>query len=804
MRKRLFMSLCALLAMLAVQAQTGGATIVRAEYFFDKDPGYGQATIINNVTAGENTLSLSTDGLSPGAHTLYVRSQGSTGVWSATQAHTLFVSGLRGGQPVRLEYFFDSDPGYGMATAITDVAVGAKAYDFSVESVTPGIHNLFFRVQDANGIWSATQVQTLYIAAAHADQVARLEYFFDADPGYGKGSIIEGVAKGEQVLPLNIDNLMPGVHCLYLRSQDHAGVWSSVVAHPFLVVGPRANGIARIEYFFDTDPGYGQATAVASPQNGEAAYALSIDHLTLGAHMLYVRSQDETGVWSSVMAHPFVVLSGQPDIVAMEYYLDEDDPGAGQATAVVLPANKTAAFAFEVQTDALTPGEHKIHLRGLDSWGTWRDLGAEPFTVIGATPVVEAPVTGYDGRYITLESATADATIYYTTDGTEPTDASAEYTGKVEMTELCTVKAVAMKEGTASDVSDYVVRYLFNGTTAWVEEPDMLDEAFVWCNGRSEAAKTIAAIVSLSTTSAMTDTHVSELKDNPNLLVYVDSEELAPAGVKNVVVRGQAGDIVLTDVTTGNGNFFAPQEFTAATATYTRNFQQQTEPNVSRGWEAITLPFDVQRITHEKNGLLSPFGAEDENSHRFWLRQLTPDGIRRTTAIRANRPYVISMPNNTEAYDAEFIQAGLVTFDAANVTIPATHPEPVALADGSITMMPTTLHVAQSNDVYALNVGVPQGNYREGSIFVRGLRDVYPFEAYTLHAGSGQNGSPYITFADMGMADATGIREVTDEDRTDAPVYDLQGRRVADSTLNEKPLTKGVYIQRGRKVVIGR
>jgi hypothetical protein len=88
MRRILLTLLIAISSVLAIQAQgdvTGGATVVRAEYFFDSDPGYGNATIINNVTEGDNALSLSVEDLSPGAHMLYVRSQASSGVWSSTQ-----------------------------------------------------------------------------------------------------------------------------------------------------------------------------------------------------------------------------------------------------------------------------------------------------------------------------------------------------------------------------------------------------------------------------------------------------------------------------------------------------------------------------------------------------------------------------------------------------------------------------------------------------------------------------------------------------------------------------------------------
>lgn len=44
---------------------------------------------------------------------------------------------------------------------------------------------------------------------------------------------------------------------------------------------------------------------------------------------------------------------------------------------------------------------------------------------------------------------TASATIYYTDDGTDPTDASTAYTNAITLTETKTFKAIAVKSGMA-------------------------------------------------------------------------------------------------------------------------------------------------------------------------------------------------------------------------------------------------------------------------------------------------------------------------------------------------------------------
>lgn len=66
---------------------------------------------------------------------------------------------------------------------------------------------------------------------------------------------------------------------------------------------------------------------------------------------------------------------------------------------------------------------------------------------------VETPVITPNGGEFTgsatfeITCTTDDATIYYTTDGTDPATKGEAYTGKVTLTESATVKAIAMKEG---------------------------------------------------------------------------------------------------------------------------------------------------------------------------------------------------------------------------------------------------------------------------------------------------------------------------------------------------------------------
>ena len=114
-----------------------------------------------------------------------------------------------------------------------------------------------------------------------------------------------------------------------------------------------------------------------------------------------------------------------------------------------------------------------------------------------------------------------------------------------------------------------------------------------------------------------------------------------------------------------------PQEFTAKEVSYTHNYKMETGLGNARGWETIALPFDVQKVTHESKGEIIPFAnwKSGDTKKPFWLMTYGANGWTEANSIKANTPYIISMPNHSD-YKSEFRLNGRVTFSAENVTMP--------------------------------------------------------------------------------------------------------------------------------------
>ena len=344
----------------------------------------------------------------------------------------------------------------------------------------------------------------------------------------------------------------------------------------------------------------------------------------------------------------------------------------------------------------------------------------------------------------------------------------------------------------------------YEGTVLTVNGQTTMDAALEQVGGRAEVAKNIAAIV-WNSSASLSKSDLEGFIDNPNLLIFVKTDSIVPEGVNNVVIDGKAKSITLVDAD-GNNNFYAPQAFTAESISYTREFKQTTQKDVSRGWEGICLPFDVQTYTHETHGAIAPF-RNDASEFHFWLHQMTDKGMTIATTIEANKPYIISMPNSS-AYAATYNQAGKVTFAAKNVTIPATVFNEVWTADGKIAVLTTFAKLKADNNTYALNVNDGVDGYEEGSVFISNYRDVRPFEVYTFHEPNRASGSRFISVSSLfggESDDSTGIIDVMENQNGEVvKVYSINGSLIKQGNRSEvmNSLPKGLYIIGNQKVMV--
>jgi len=299
--------------------------IVAAEYFFDSDPGFGNGTPVSVLPDSVITVQLNIDvsGLPSGLHKLYIRAQDENGKWGIAQPRLVLIQLTNIATPTpdvtEAEYFFNSDPGFGNGNSFNFFPGDSISVTSNIDvfGLNPGLHKLYIRAKDETGKWGVAQPRLAMIQLTNPGtprpDLTAAEYFFDSDPGFGNGTDFSFSPDDSISIAssLNVSALTPGLHKLYIRAKDESGKWG--IAQPRLSLIQLMNSetplpvLTRAEYFFDADPGFGNAAqfTVTPGDTIEINTILPIGGLGTGAHKIYIRTRDENRLWSIAHSDTF-------------------------------------------------------------------------------------------------------------------------------------------------------------------------------------------------------------------------------------------------------------------------------------------------------------------------------------------------------------------------------------------------------------------------------------------------------------------------------------------------------------------
>ncbi|MEO7266053.1 MAG: hypothetical protein ABIW38_14145, partial [Ferruginibacter sp.] len=378
------------------------ANIVAAEYFFDADPGIGNATTLSVGTAGAvvNFTAVIPTSLPTGFHFICIRTKDANGVWGLYENRGFYISSsaLSSANIVAAEYFFDTDPGTGNGNTLSVGTTGAVVNFTAVipTSLSPGFHFLAIRTKGADGVWGLFDKRGFYISGATADvaNIVAAEYFFDADPGVGNGI---ATAVGTTSAVVNFTAIIPtslsaGFHFLAIRVKGADGLWGLYDKRGFYISAATvdAANIVAAEYFFDTDPGVGNGTATSIGTTGAVVnFSVVIPtSLASGFHLLAIRTKGADGKWGLFEKRGFYVSTAAADaaiITAAEYFFDAD-PGVGNAAplAVTTPGS-IVTQTFLIPDPGLTLGSHNLSIRVKGQDGKWGLYEYRSFSIGNST-----------------------------------------------------------------------------------------------------------------------------------------------------------------------------------------------------------------------------------------------------------------------------------------------------------------------------------------------------------------------------------------------------------------------------------
>lgn len=308
-----------------------------------------------------------------------------------------------------VEYFIDSDPGFGSGTAVS-VTTGVTidhSFPVDISSISDGFHTLFVRAKNNNNNWSIPYSRPFFkLSLAEATpaipNINKLEYFVDNDPGVGSGTdlpVTPATSINNHVVAIPLSSISEGFHTLWIRARDANNKWSEPYSRPFYklatsAVAPIPN-VNKVEYFVDADPGLGAGVNVPVTPGTTITnlnISVAVGALPEGTHQLTVRARDANNNWSivvirnfSVCNHPGTTLDQATNITSSSF------------TATWVESPGSIGYLLDVSTDnfnTYVPGYQAMSI-------------SAPNTSVSVTGLSQA--TAYQYRVMAVAACTSVA-----------------------------------------------------------------------------------------------------------------------------------------------------------------------------------------------------------------------------------------------------------------------------------------------------------------------------------------------------------------------------------------------------------
>lgn len=220
--------------------------------------------------------------------------------------------------------------------------------------------------------------------------------------------------------------------------------------------------------------------------------------------------------------------------------------------------------------------------------------------------VAENPFLFSTNVEITCE--TDGATIYYTLDGTDPTDASTEYSDAFDITSACTIKAIAIKGSDESSIATLVVEKNQAEPTVTVSGDLTVD-----LNGETDVnAGTLTAAVTYNE-AAVDGATVTWISSDPDVATIGEN-----TGVVTIKTRGS---VTFTATYAGNSDYAEATGTKTITVTDSKAPGTQNNPYTVAQAIAAT-PASGTSANFYIRGVVSAFYGDDitnDNYHRYYI-----------------------------------------------------------------------------------------------------------------------------------------------------------------------------------------
>lgn len=699
----------------------------------------------------------------------------------------------------KYEYWIDDDYEHKQTGEHTSSTL---ELEIDCSSYATGVHVFNFRGLNSEDQYGPLSQSLFFVAHPEEPEsrdIAGYEYWIDTP---ANRTFVESSA-AEIPLEISMDDLKVGVHQFFFRSKATNGRWGAL--HQMLFARPapaetRGETIVGYSYNFGGESKYVKitprtnytlGTSIALPdlkKIGSIGQGCSFSFGSAQATMnrtqnvvFNIQFKNDKEQWSNPTCYGFTMTDAVshayvPLAIGRRAVLEQAEQGDYQAVKCVVnepdyyyikttvPCNIDVYKSTGVLLESILPEDleypHVIDL----SAGTYYCVAynmsdATTLRLLQYEECVEEPVITFEDKQVTITCTDPDADIYYTLDGSEPTESSAKYTAPFILGRNCTIQAVAMCEGASpSDVVSLVV------------DSHYADNFVMTYNGTDEP---VLSDLSNSSVSALS------LTDNSLAFVEGDIQTSGLSKPENVIVKDGANwvasDVALTDAEP----YYSPTDVQTDELSYARTF-----PHTN--WQALYVPFEADYSAWKSQGVQV---AEFSNVHQYEDGKTVIEffTLKDNSVVKANVPYLIK-PNSV----------GSVSFDFANVILTETPAEAVSV------MCQSTRSVFSLTGIYQPKSGLSTVNdyvMKDGTFLNPTTESVVlnPFRIFLSVSehdyGTRAMSAPHsIILSVDGKELGTTDIDLLIEDSETGVFYDLNGNVV------KKP-TRGIFIDRGKKVM---
>ena len=469
------------------------------------------------------------------------------------------------------------------------------------------------------------------------------------------------------------------------------------------------------------------ATPVISPAGGEVAAgtAVTISCATSGATVYYT-TDGSTPTTSSAVYSGAITVNSAMTVKAMAakngYYTN----------------SSVAAAAFTIKVEA----------------------------VAVSTPVI-SPAGGEveEGTTVTITCATEGATVYYTTDGTEPTTSSAVYSGAITVNSAMTIKAMAAKSGNYTNSGVATATFTIKEvvvepeTPVEPEEPEepVIDEAL---QQAIVAAQEVAACAGVGYPSSSAATRVAL----DNAIANAQAGNATASELENAVsaFKNEVNDIQMPEDGVTYKFVNVAQNGTRYYINYASSgISMVTDESQATEYTCEAIGGDEYAFVTSDGRYLIWKGPEGTEGWLFW---------KKTYGYNSNKGYVTSYNSTYCDLVVEKLTNG------GNVS---------ASSNADLFGMMAIQGMRYSRSEYGYFTIKSDGTFDASSDPY--YNSSYSSAFYIVATGTAAKGSR--------IEGTTAVEEVTVERVADDAIYDLTGRKVTEMRAGE------IYIQNGKKIL---